>query len=283
MLRTVPAMLIIALTAFAANSIFCRLALEHPSIDATSFTFLRLLSGAVALIVICVSSNKSWKPSPPKLIPVFALFVYMFCFSLAYIRLSAGTGALLLFGFVQITMMGVALKQGKRMSIIAWSGLLFAMLGLAYLVSPGISAPEPFFAVLMAIAGIAWGVYSLSGAKVTDATSSTASNFIYASGLSLLTGFFTLESAYFTGKGVMLALASGVFASGIGYAVWYRVLPAIPMTSAASLQLSVPALAAFGGVIFIGESLSIRLLISVLLIIGGIALVIQQNSKAVDS
>ena len=281
-LKNLPVLLMTALTAFAANSIFCRLALEDLSIDATSFTCLRLLSGALALIIICLLSRKSWKLSSPKPLPVFSLFVYMICFSFAYIKLSAGTGALLLFGFVQITMVGVALIQGQKMSAVAWLGLSLAMLGLVYLVSPGVRAPDPLFAILMALAGVAWGVYSLCGAKVTDPTSSTASNFMYASVLAVLVSIFTFESVHFTTKGIALALASGIFASGIGYAIWYRVLPLIPVTSAASLQLSVPALAAFGGIIFIGESLSLRLLISVLAIIGGIALVIQQNRKVSD-
>ena len=154
---------------------------------------------------------------------------------------------------------------------------------MIYLVLPGISAPDPFFATLMAIAGIAWGAYSLYGSKVTDATSSTASNFVHASVLGVFLSMFLFDSAYFTTKGVLLALASGIFASGLGYAVWYRVLPLIPVTSAASLQLSVPALAAFGGIIFIGESITLRLIISVSLIIGGIALVIEQNKKSIGS
>ena len=280
MIKSVPAMLVMALTAFAANSVFCRLALEEESIDAASFTFIRLLSGAVALAIICLMAKKTWKPSLPQPVPTLALFSYMICFSFAYIKLSAGTGALLLFGFVQMTMMGVAIAQGKKMSGIAWFGLICAMLGLVYLVSPGISAPEPLFAILMAIAGIAWGIYSLSGAKITDATSSTASNFFYATLLAGLLSLFVFESAYFTIEGVLLALASGIFASGMGYAVWYRVLPLIPVTSAASLQLSVPALAAFGGIIFIGEPITSRLIVSVLLIIGGIAVVIQQNRES---
>ena len=280
MIKSVPAMLVMALTAFAANSVFCRLALEEASIDAASFTFIRLLSGAVALAIICLMANKTWKPSLPHPVPVLALFSYMVCFSFAYIKLSAGTGALLLFGFVQMTMMGVAIAHGKKMSGIAWFGLICAMLGLVYLVFPGISAPEPFFAILMAIAGISWGIYSLYGAKVTDARSSTASNFFYATLLASFLSLFLFESAYLTMEGVMLALASGIFASGLGYAVWYRVLPLIPVTSAASLQLSVPALAAFGGIIFIGEPITLRLIVSVLLIIGGIAVVIEQNRKS---
>ena len=273
-------MLVMALTAFAANSVFCRLALEKTSIDAASFTLIRLLSGGVALAVVCLMTKKNWKPSRPHPVPILALFFYMVCFSFAYIKLSAGTGALLLFGFVQITMMGVAIAQGKKMSGIAWGGLICAMMGLVYLVSPGISAPEPFFAILMAIAGIAWGIYSLCGGKVTDATSSTASNFLYATLLGFFLSMFLIESAYLTVEGVILALASGVLASGLGYAVWYRVLPLIPVTSAASLQLSVPALAAFGGIIFVGEPITSRLIVSVLLIIGGIAVVIEQNRKS---
>ena len=280
MIKSVPAMLVMALTAFAANSVFCRLALEKTSIDAASFTLIRLLSGGVALAIVCLMTKKNWKPSRPHPVPILALFFYMVCFSFAYIKLSAGTGALLLFGFVQITMMGFAIAQGKKMSGIAWGGLICAMLGLVYLVSPGISAPEPFFAVLMAIAGIAWGIYSLYGGKVADATTSTASNFLYATLLAFFLSMFLIESAYLTVEGVMLALASGVLASGLGYAVWYRVLPLIPVTSAASLQLSVPALAAFGGIIFIGEPITSRLIVSVLLIIGGIAVVIEQNRKS---
>ena len=276
-IQSVPAMLIIALTAFAANSIFCRLALEEPSIDAASFTFLRLLSGSVALVVLCRLVDKSWRPSRPALVPVSALFVYMVCFSYAYIELSAGSGALLLFGFVQLTMLGVALTQGKRMSLIGWLGLLTAMSGLAYLVSPGISAPDPVYAGLMALAGVAWGIYSLFGSSVSNATSSTTSNFIYATVLGLILSLLTYKSSHVSPQGVYLALASGIFASGLGYAVWYRVLPRVPVTSAATLQLSVPALAALGGIIFIGEPLSLRLLISVLLILGGIAVVIHQN------
>jgi len=282
-IKTVPAMLMMALTAFAANSIFCRLALEQPSIDAASFTSLRLISGSIALVVFCRSVENSWKISRPEIIPVIALFVYMICFSFAYIKLSAGTGALLLFGFVQLTMLGVALFQGKRISLIAWLGLVTAMSGLTYLVFPGVSAPEPFYASLMAAAGVAWGIYSLAGASAVNATSSTTSNFLYASALALIVSLFTLRSSYFTPQGVGLALASGIFASGLGYAIWYRVLPLVPVTSAASLQLLVPALAALGGIIFINEPLTLRLLISVLLIVGGIAIVILQNEKTTDN
>lgn len=259
--------------AFAANSIFCRLALKTTSIDAASFTTIRLVSGAIVLALIVFikripgGPRGSWSAAA-------ALFVYAAGFSFAYIDLPAAVGALVLFGAVQVTMIGIGIKSGERFSAWQWAGFVLAIGGLVSLLLPGLSAPDPWAATLMLIAGIAWGAYSLIGRKLGNPTAATAGNFLLATPFAFALMMFGFGSARFDSAGLVYAIASGAIASGLGYAIWYAVLPSLPATVAATLQLSVPVIAALGGVLFLGEAITIRLALCSLAILGGIALVI---------
>lgn len=272
---------LIALIAFAANSVLCRLALDVYATDPASFSLLRLFSGAVALILIVGVSNRSlrslvrnstWRAS-------ISLAVYVLGFSFAYITLDAGIGALVLFSAVQLTMMAVALYEGERPQIIEWLGWLFALSGIIVLVAPGVSAPSPIGLVLMVVAGVAWAGYTLLGRGVTQPLLSTASNFVFATVIVLLPCLFLLNLDRLPWQGVALALLSGAIASGAGYAIWYAVLPHISTVHAALLQLSVPVLAALGGVLFINEPISTRFIISCVLVLSGIAFAIGYKKK----
>lgn len=202
-------------------------------------------------------------------------------FSFAYRDLSTGTGALLLFVFVQMTMFGVALLSGDRFPALAWAGLAIALGGIVYLLAPGITAPDPFSAVLMAISGISWGIYSLLGAKAQDPTVATANNFIFATPFAFLVSATGYVDASISLKGLLLAIASGAVASGLGYAIWYRAIRNLRATTAASVQLTVPALATVGGIVFLNEPLSGRTIVSVSLTIVGIGIVLLMREKAV--
>lgn len=270
----------LAMIAFAANSVLCRLALGSGLIDAASFTTIRLFAGTLCLLAIVVLRNRQWRPQPPKWIPILALYAYMACFSFAYQGLSAGTGALILFGCVQFTMIGSAIFKGERLPRRAWAGLMLALGGLVYLVLPGIEAPHPAYSLLMAIAGIAWGMYSLSGIQGSDPTSATATNFLYALPIGVGVSLLVSDSLSITWPGVALALASGALASGVGYAIWYQVLTQIKASNAAIVQLCVPALATIGGVILLAEPASLRLVLATGLTIGGIGLFLTRPAPA---
>lgn len=265
----------LAMVAFAANSLFCRLALGHAVIDAASFTGIRLLSGALTLVVICLVQGKAGRQLlRMDFMAVPALFIYAAAFSLAYRDLTAGTGALLLFGAVQITMIGTALFRGERPAMAEWLGLLIALGGLSWLVAPGVTAPSPRGAALMVLAGAAWGIYSLRGRRAGDPLPTTASNFLWAVLPGLLMPLLSPESSHLTAAGIRWAVLSGALASGVGYAVWYTVLPALSAMRAATLQLTVPVLAALGGVAFLSETISTRLMLSSVLVLGGVALAV---------
>lgn len=266
----------IALLAFAANSLFCRLALGGGQIDAASFTLVRIVSGAVSLIVICALQKKAgralWRPDA---LSVAALFGYAAPFSFAYRELSVGTGALLAFGAVQATMIGVGLFRGERPAPAEWLGLLIALGGLGWLVLPGLTAPPLRGAILMMLAGVAWGIYSLRGRRTGgDPLQTTAANFIWSVPLAVALPFASPEVEHFTSRGMLWAILSGAIASGVGYAVWYSVLPKLTATRAATVQLTVPVIAAAGGVIFLSETISTRLIIASALVLGGVALAI---------
>ncbi len=201
----------------------------------------------------------------------------MICFSLAYLSLAAGTGALILFGAVQLTMILSALGSGERLSPAAWFGLALAVIGLVYLVSPGVAAPDPIGAILMMIAGIAWGFYSLFGRSATDPMQATAYNFLFAVPLALIVSALLWRDFSVTPAGIGLAVASGALASGLGYFVWYLALRNLAAVQAATVQLSVPVIAAIGGVIFIVEPLTPRLLIASVATLGGIAIVLTRR------
>jgi drug/metabolite transporter (DMT)-like permease len=273
---------VVAMLAFAANSLLCRLALGQGMIDAASFASLRMISGAVMLVAIALLRRRKVRGSTASWRSASMLFLYMACFSFAYLSLGAGTGALILFGAVQLTMFVVALRGGEHFSGISWAGLALAVLGLIYLVSPGLHAPDPWGALLMAVAGLAWGLYSLSGRRAIDPLEATARNFVYAVPLVLLVSLagwlVAPEAVLVTSRGVMLAIASGALASGCGYVVWYAVLPSLPATRAATVQLSVPALAALGGVLLLSEELTWRLVLATVATLGGVGLVLAQRA-----
>jgi drug/metabolite transporter (DMT)-like permease len=268
---------LLAMMAFAGNSLLCRVALKSTSIDAASFTSIRIIAGALTLWLImrmCGGrpfKNGSW-PS------AFALFVYAACFSFAYMSLSAATGALLLFGAVQFTMISYGFWNGERFSVRQWAGLLCAFGGLAGLLLPGLSAPPLLGSALMLCAGAAWGMYSLRGRKAGDATAVTAGNFLravpIAFALSVIVYVIAPQANSIDASGVGYAIASGAVASGVGYAIWYTALRGLKATTAATVQLSVPVIAAVGGIVFLGEVVTMRLLIASAAILGGIALVI---------
>ena len=271
----------IAMLAFAANSILCRMSLGSGLIDAASFTTIRLVSGALCLVAIVSLREPRWRPGRPNWLAVLSLYAYMACFSFAYRSLTAGTGALLLFGFVQLTMIAVAVIRGERLSLSSWIGMALAMAGMVYLVMPGIEAPDPAYSALMAMAGLAWGAYSLLGIGKGDHTTSTASNFLYATPLAALGSLIESDNVFLSWQGCLLAVVSGAIASGMGYAIWYRVLKSIKAASAAVVQLSVPALATLGGVVLLAEPLTSRTVAATALTIGGIYIAVKRPGKKV--
>ena len=268
----------LAMLAFAGNSLLCRLALKHTGIDASSFTIIRLISGALALWLLVrlrpgtADGRGSWASA-------LALFVYAAGFSFAYVSLPAATGALLLFGAVQATMIGVGLWRGERLRGGQLIGLMLALAGLVGLLLPGLSAPPLLGALLMLGAGVAWGVYSLRGKGAGDPTRVTAGNFARTLPLAAVLGLLSLSHITLDGAGMAYAVASGALSSGMGYAIWYTALPGLKATQAATIQLSVPVLAATGGIVLLGEPLTLRLVLASLAILGGIALVIHRASK----
>lgn len=271
----------VAMLAFAANSLLCRFALQRREIDPISFAAIRLVSGAVILAVVV-----RLRPERPSLthadwLAATMLFTYVAFFSFAYLTLPAGTGALILFGAVQLTMLSVGLRSGEKFGYVAWLGLALAVAGLFYLVSPGIAAPPLLGAALMAIAGVAWGVYSLRGRSLTDPLAATAGNFARAALLfPLLSLLFIVNTrAYTDAAGVALGIASGAVTSGLGYVIWYAALRRLSAMRAATVQLSVPLIAAFGGVVFLSEAITPRLTVASTAILGGIAMVMTSRSR----
>lgn len=267
----------LSMLAFAGNSLLCRAALRDTEIDAASFTSIRLLSGALVLWLLVRVRNRA-AAGKGNMISALALFLYAAGFSFAYLSLDTGIGALLLFGAVQVTMIGYGFWQGERFARLQWLGLLLALCGLVGLLLPGLSAPPLAGASLMLMAGVAWGVYSLRGRGEGDATAVTAGNFMYALPLVLLLSLLTVSNAVIDPVGIGYAIASGALASGLGYAVWYTALPLLKATTAATVQLGVPVIAAMGGVLLLGEALTPRLVMASLAILGGIALVIRKKA-----
>ena len=274
------ALTLVAMLAFAANSLLCRLALAQASIDPASFGSVRLVSGA--LVLAAIVRLRAGPPAAARTdwLAAVMLWTYVACFSFAYLTLAAGTGALILFGAVQLTMFSVGLRAGERFTPAAWAGLALALAGLLYLVSPGIAAPAPLGAALMATAGIAWGIYSLRGRGAGEPVAATAGNFGRAAPLALALSVAFAGSIHLSAAGIALAVASGAVTSGLGYVVWYAALPGLTALRAATVQLSVPPLAALGGVLLLAEALSLRLVMSSAAILGGIALVLFSRSLA---
>ncbi len=269
-----------AMIAFAGNSLFCRLALRDTTIDAASFTAIRVASGALVLATI-VTLRRGSPTKAGSWLSALALFVYAIFFSFAYLTLPAGTGALVLFAAVQATMIGRAFAAGERFRPIQSFGLLVAVGGLVVLVLPGLGAPDPLAAAMMALAGVAWGVYSLRGRGVADPLAATAGNFLRAVPFALLVALVASGSRSLDPAGVVWALASGALASGLGYAIWYAALPSLTASIAATVQLSVPPIAAALAVLLLGEPATLRLAAASLAVLGGIAVVILGRRRLV--
>ena len=270
--------------AFASNSLLCRAALKQTSIDAASFTFVRVFSGAVVLWLVTnlrrmirttrdVGVGGNW-------ISALALFLYAAGFSFAYVDVAAGTGALLLFGAVQATMILWGLHKGERLRAIQIVGLIVAMTGLVVLLFPGLSAPPLFGSILMLGAGVAWGIYSLRGKREKNPVTATTGNFVRAVPFAAAVSIIFLRWLDLDIAGVIYAIISGAITSGLGYVIWYSVLPSLKAASAATVQLSVPVLAAAGGILLLGEPLTLRYLLASVAILGGIALVVLEKNRA---
>jgi drug/metabolite transporter (DMT)-like permease len=275
----------VAMVAFATNSVLCRLALGADMIDAGSFAALRTAAGALTLAAILATRGSLSALKADHWRTGAMLFTYMVFFTFAYRTLSAGTGALILFGAVQLTMFVSALRNGETFSPLSWIGLAIAVAGLVYLVSPGLSAPDPLGALLMATAGVAWGIYSLLGRSASDPLTATAGAFVAAAPAVLAVGAVSifLTGSHMMGSSVMLngatlAITSGAIASGCGYVVWYAALRGLTAAHAAIVQLSVPVIAAFGGVLFIAEDITLRLIVASLATLGGVAIVLAQRT-----
>jgi drug/metabolite transporter (DMT)-like permease len=263
---------VVTLVAFAANSLLCRMALAPQLIDPVAFTIVRLGSGVAVLVPLAsliseqppkTGSGGSWKSG-------FALFVYAMAFSLAYVSLETGMGALILFGSVQATMIGWGILNGERPQLREWLGLGVAMAGLVYLLLPGIAAPDPGGALLMAASGAGWGIYSLRGKASAAPVAATSSNFARALPFALVSVLFARGSLHATARGVALAIVSGALTSGLGYVLWYRALRGLSATRAAIVQLAVPVIAAAGGIVVLAEAPTVRLAIASALILCGI-------------
>ena len=269
----------LAMTAFAGNSLLCRLALKQTSMDATSFTTIRLVSGA--LVLWLVTRNRHGAPAGEgNWLSALALFFYAAGFSFAYVSLPAATGALLLFGAVQATMIGYGLWSGERLRRLQLVGLVLAFSGLFGLLLPGLSAPPLAGSLLMLGAGLAWGIYSLRGKGAGDPIRVTAGNFLRAAPVTMALSLFMLKGTSLDTAGFWYAVSSGALTSGIGYAIWYAALPGLKATNAATVQLSVPVIAALGGIAFLGEPITLRLALASAAILGGIALVLLEKQAA---
>ena len=269
-----------AMVAFASNSLLNRLALGQGTIDAVSYTTIRLTSGAVTLFVLAFLQRESQKNFlRGSWISAAFLFLYAITFSFAYLSLTTGTGALILFGSVQMTMLIVALRSGERPHLLEWIGLFLALGGLVYLVFPGLTAPPLLGSALMLVAGISWGFYTLRGRGSQNPLASTAGNFIYAVPMILAVLLISFQNISISSTGFIYAILSGALASGCGYVIWYAALRGLTTTRAATVQLSVPVIAAWSGVVFLAEHVSTRLLIAAALILGGIALAVSSRVK----
>ena len=266
----------LALVAFASNSVLCRLALGEKAIDASSFTIIRLLSGAIVLLILFkIKNNELSSNSRGSWYSGIMLFLYAITFSFAYITLDTGTGALILFGSVQITMIALSLLSGNRLHFTEWLGVIIAFAGFLYLIMPGVTAPSTTGFLLMTIAGVAWGIYTINGKGSKNPLSDTTFNFLRTVPFIIIMLLVVLKDVNFTSKGILLAIISGGVTSGIGYTIWYMALKGLTSTQAAVVQLLVPVIAAFGGVIFIFEKITFRLTISSTMILGGILFVVM--------
>jgi len=270
----------LALLAFAGNSLLARVALRDGGMDAASFTTLRLASGALVLWALVSLRRAPAARGSGDWTSALALFAYAALFSLAYVGLEAGAGALLLFGAVQATMVGRGLATGERLGGWQWSGIALALAGLSGLLLPGLTAPPLAPALMMLGAGVAWGAYSLRGRDALDPLRTTAGNFLRTLPMAALFALALLPRLQFDTPGLLAALASGALASGLGYAIWYTALPSLQRASAATVQLAVPLVVAVAGVLWLGEPATLRLALSGAAILGGVALVLRTGKPA---
>ncbi|GGF36105.1 hypothetical protein GCM10011321_28900 [Youhaiella tibetensis] len=272
----------LAMIAFAANSVLARLALGARSIDALGYTGIRLAAGALTLLALHALRERRRGARPTiagNWSGAGALFGYAIAFSLAYLLLGAGNGALILFATVQLTMLGWGIMRGDLPGGIEWLGIAIAFGALVYLVSPGLVAPDPLGSLLMVLAGICWAIYSLLGRGSADPLADTAGNFVRTLPLALVLLVAGCLAAVPEPAGIAYAVASGALASGLGYALWYAALPHLARSRAAIVQLTVPAIAALGGVVLLGEALTPRLLIASVAILGGVALAVVAGQR----
>jgi drug/metabolite transporter (DMT)-like permease len=274
------ALTVLALIAFASNSLLTRLALGAGEIDAATFTSVRLVAGALVLALLVRVQAGTWTSVRSRGAggPV-ALIAYAVPFSFAYLRIGAAVGALVLFGVVQLTMIAYGLIRGERPDGVTWLGLLLATAGLLMLTLPSASRPDPVGLLLMAVAGVAWGAYSLVGRTAPEPIASNAWSFLWSAPLAVLVNVALSSAAFAGGRGIVLAAISGAITSGLGYAVWYRALPRLSVAQAAVAQLSVPVIAALGAAVLLGEMLTVRFAMSGAAILGGVGLVLSARSR----
>ena len=274
---------LLALIAFAGNSVLCRLALTEPSIDPASFTLARLLSGIAALWMLLVlknikapskseQANGSW-------LSAFMLFAYAALFSYAYVSIDTATGALVLFGSVQIALIVISLIKGYKLKLGEYAGVLLALSGFVYLVLPELQKPSLSGFIMMSLAGVAWAFYTVGGQGSLDALRDTAFNFTRTFPLLILLLVFTFANISLSPYGITMAVLSGAITSGLGYAIWYAALPSLTTLQAGVIQLFVPIIAAFGGLFFASEAITLRLTVAAALVLGGITLVIFAKTK----
>jgi drug/metabolite transporter (DMT)-like permease len=263
----------LAMAAFAANSVLTRMAVGQAGMDPLDFALLRLVSGAVILaVLVAVRRRGLWPGWAGRGAGVFGLLLYLFGFSLAYVDLAAGIGALILFGMVQMTMFGGAVLAGEAVPLPRWLGAALAFAGLVFLLAPGGGSVAVWPAMLMAGAGVGWGIYSLAGRGARDPLAATAANFCLAVPVALAVALWRFDFAALNGVGVGLAVVSGAVTSGLGYALWYAVVPQLGAARAGVAQLSVPILAALAGALWLSEPLGLRFLGASVLVLGGVAL-----------
>jgi drug/metabolite transporter (DMT)-like permease len=271
---------LLALVAFASNSLLTRLALGTRQLDAASFTAIRLASGAVMLAAIVLVQSRTWRSLRGRGVAgPLALFAYAAPFSFAYLRIGAAVGALVLFGVVQLTMIGYGIARGERPTPLMWLGLALAAGGLLVLTVPAVARPDPLGVLLMAIAGVAWAVYTLVGRGTSNPIAANARSFLWSTPLALLLVALGRVPMHATQRGILLALISGAVTSGVGYAIWYRALPGLTVTQAAVAQLSVPVIAAAGAVLTLNETVSTRLVGAGIAVLSGVALVLSARSR----
>ena len=275
-------LLVCALLAFAGNSVLCRITLDNSLMGAVEFTLVRLFSGAVTLVVLSVflmrkesGLKQLFKPRIRTIKGSLLLLIYALFFSYAYVVLETGSGALILFGSVQLTMLFINIIRGNRPIVITVVGMVLAFSGLVYWLIPAWGTPSIMGFVLMACSGVAWGLYTLAGQGTKNALLETTQNFIFTLPWLIIIGGLLSSAVKWQQAGIVFAVISGAITSGIGYAIWYAVLPKITVSQAGVIQLLVPIIAAVGGVVFAGESMTLRLFISAVMVLGGIYLVMH--------